>query len=304
MSSGVRLLAFDLDDTLAVSKSRIDPRMADLLARLLDRVEVCIISGGRFDQFDAQVLQHLTLDGPARDRLHLMPTCGTRYYRWGDGGWREVYAEDLSAEDRRRVIEVLTDGAKELGLWEAQPWGDIIEDRGSQITFSALGQSAPPEAKYAWDPDGSKKRALRDYAAARLPDLEVRGGGSTSVDVTRKDIDKAYGLGKLLEALGLAVGDVLFVGDRLDEGGNDYPVKAMGVPCVAVRRWEDTAEFVAEFLAGPVGLSAQDLATARESRTPDLRLRESTHWRVTGVTGPAAAGDPGVPGHASRPADL
>jgi hypothetical protein len=55
--------------------------------------------------------------------------------------------------------------------------GDIIEDRGSQITFSALAQAAPPEAKYAWDPDGSKKRKLRDYAAARLADLEVRGGG-------------------------------------------------------------------------------------------------------------------------------
>jgi HAD superfamily hydrolase (TIGR01484 family) len=267
VSGGVRVLTFDLDDTLAVSKSRIDPRMADLLARLLDRVDVCIISGGRFEQFDAQVLQHLTLDERARDRLHLMPTCGTRYYRWGEGAWREKYAEDLSAEDRQRVIEVLTEGAHQLGLWEAQPWGDIIEDRGSQITFSALGQSAPPEAKYAWDPDGSKKRGLRDYAAARLPDLEVRGGGSTSVDVTRKGIDKAYGLGKLLEVLGLTVDDVLFVGDRLDEGGNDYPVKAMGVPCVAVHRWEDTAEFLERFLAGgELGRSAQDLATAQERR--------------------------------------
>jgi phosphomannomutase len=275
VSGGVRVLTFDLDDTLAVSKSRIDPRMADLLARLLDRVEVCIISGGRFEQFETQVLQHLTLDEPARDHLHLMPTCGTRYYRWGGGGWREAYAEDLSADDRRRVIDVLTDGAKELGLWEVKPWGDIIEDRGSQITFSALGQAAPPDAKYAWDPDGSKKRALRDYAAARLPDLEVRGGGSTSVDVTRRGIDKAYGLRKLLEVLGLTVADVLFVGDRLDEGGNDYPVKAMGVSCVAVERWQDTAEFLERLLADDEQLerSAQDLATAREHRTPDLRLQ-------------------------------
>jgi HAD superfamily hydrolase (TIGR01484 family) len=275
VSGGVRVLTFDLDDTLAVSKSRIDPRMADLLTRLLDRVEVCIISGGRFEQFDTQVLRHLSLVGPARDRLHLMPTCGTRYYRWGEDGWTQVYAEDLSAEERQRVIEVLTQGAQQLGLWEAQPWGDIIEDRGSQITFSALGQSAPPEAKYAWDPDGSKKRALRDYAAARLPDLEVRGGGSTSVDVTRKGIDKAYGLGKLLDVLGLTTADVLFIGDRLDEGGNDYPVKAMGVPCVAVGRWEDTADFLDRLLTDDdqLGRSAQDLATSEEHRTPDLRLR-------------------------------
>ena len=261
----LRVLAFDLDDTLAVSKSPIEPEMADLLGRLLDRVEVCIISGGRFEQFDTQVLRRLDIDDSRRRRLHLMPTCGTRYYRWNGTEWQVVYAEDLSAEDKRRIIEVLTTGAQALGLWEPNPWGEIIEDRGSQITFSALGQQAPPEAKYAWDPDGVKKRALRDYAAARLPDLEVRSGGSTSVDVTRKGIDKAYGIGKLLEGLRLTTADVLFIGDRLDEGGNDYPVKAMGVPCVAVEGWKDTAEYLRELLARDVWPEAATLAAERAS---------------------------------------
>lgn len=244
----VRLVAFDLDDTLAVSKSQIDPRMAELLAQLLARVDVCVISGGRFEQFDKQVLQHLPVGDQERGRLHLMPTCGTRYYRWGNADWQQVYAEDFSHDDKARIIAVLEQGAKELGLWEAQPWGDIIEDRGSQITFSALGQSAPVQAKYAWDPDGAKKRLLRAYAAERLPDLEVRGGGSTSVDVTRKGIDKAYGMRKLMDHLGLTPDEVLFVGDRLDEGGNDYPVRALGIECVAVERWQDTAEFLERYL--------------------------------------------------------
>ncbi len=255
MSGRVRVLTFDLDDTLAVSKSPIDPRMARLLARLLDRLDVCIISGGRFEQFDRQVLDHLQLSPAACERLHLMPTCGTRYYRWVDGDWRLVYAEDLSEEEKRRIIGVLTEAAKALDLWEKDPWGEIIEDRGSQVTFSALGQAAPPEAKYAWDPDGSKKRALREYAARWLPDLEVRGGGSTSVDVTRKGIDKAYGLRKLMQRLELATDEVLFIGDRLDEGGNDYPVRAMGVPCVAVARWQETAAWAEAFLsAGDSGV--------------------------------------------------
>ena len=244
----VRVLAFDLDDTLAVSKSQIDVQMGLLLGRLLDEIDVCIISGGRFEQFDAQVLQHLQVDDAGRKRLHLMPTCGTRYYRWIDGGWGEVYSEDLSQQDKDRIIAVLTEGAKDLGLWESTPYGEIIEDRGSQITFSALGQSAPPTEKYAWDPDGAKKRAMRDYAADRLPDLEVRSGGSTSIDVTRKGIDKAYGMRKLIDFLKLSKDEVLFVGDRLDEGGNDYPVKAMGIDTVAVTRWQDTADFVRGFL--------------------------------------------------------
>jgi len=242
-------MAFDLDDTLAVSKSAISLRMAGLLADLLSRLEVCVISGGRFEQFESQVLQHLDVAPEALTRLHLMPTCGTRYYRWAQDEWRLVYAEDLDEETKRRIIEVLVAGAKELGLWEAQPWGGIIEDRGSQITFSALGQLAPAEAKYAWDPSGQKKSSLRDYAAEMLPDLEVRAGGSTSVDITRKGIDKAYGIARLLEYTGLALDDLLFVGDRLDERGNDYPVKAMGVRCVAVERWQDTAYCIEGFLS-------------------------------------------------------
>lgn len=248
MAGNIRVVAFDLDDTLAVSKSQIDDRMAKLLAQLLTQVDVCVISGGRFEQFDSQVLRHLDLDAVARQRLHLMPTCGTRYYRWIDGGWGLVYAEDLSEEAKERIAAVLVEGAKALGIWEPEPWGEIIEDRGSQVTFSALGQRAPVDAKYAWDPDGAKKAALRDYAAARLPDLEVRSGGSTSVDVTKMGVDKAYGMGKLMAHLGLALDDVLFVGDRLDEGGNDYPVKAMGIPCVAVTRWQDTADYVERLL--------------------------------------------------------
>jgi HAD superfamily hydrolase (TIGR01484 family) len=248
LASNIRVVAFDLDDTLAVSKSQIDDRMAKLLAQLLAQVDVCVISGGRFEQFDAQVLRHLDLDSVARQRLHLMPTCGTRYYRWIDEGWGLVYAEDLSEEAKERVVSVLVEGAKALGIWEPEPWGEIIEDRGSQVTFSALGQRAPVDKKYAWDPDGAKKAALRDYAAARLPDLEVRSGGSTSVDVTKMGVDKAYGMRKLMEHLGLATEDVIFVGDRLDEGGNDYPVKAMGIRSVAVTRWQDTADYVERLL--------------------------------------------------------
>jgi len=245
-------VAFDLDDTLAVSKSTIDERMAELLVRLLAEVEVCIISGGRFEQFESQVLRHLDIPAPLRSRLHLMPTCGTRYYCWRDGGWARVYAEDLTADQKDAIISVLTEGAHELGLWEATPWGEIIEDRGSQITFSALGQSAPPERKYAWDPDGTRRQSLRAYVAARLPEFEVRAGGSTSIDVTRKGIDKAYGIGKLLHTLKVGIGDVLFVGDRLEEGGNDYPVRAMGVTCVAVANWHETAAYVEGLLAGRV----------------------------------------------------
>ncbi|GED98188.1 HAD-IIB family hydrolase [Gordonia crocea] len=234
------LVMFDLDDTLAASKSPLSDDMVDLMRRLLREASVCIISGGNETQFRNQVLGRLgAVDGLAD--LHLMPTCGTQYMRFADGDWETVYKEDLTEDQTRRALDVVETGARELGLWESQTWGDILEDRGSQVTFSALGQQAPVEAKAAWDPDGRKKEALRAYAAERLPDLEVRSGGSTSVDITRKGIDKAYGARRLMDLLGLTTRDILFFGDRLDEGGNDRPVADLGIDSVAVHGHEDTA---------------------------------------------------------------
>ena len=239
------LIAFDLDDTLAPSKTAIDPVIGELLRALLERGEVCIISGGHYPQFQAQVLANLVGAAPeALKRLHLMPTCGTQYYRHEMGEWVQVYAQNLTEDEKSRAMAVVERKARELGLWEEQTWGPILEDRQSQITFSALGQGAPVDIKHAWDPSGAKKEALRDAVQAELSDLEVRSGGSTSVDITRRGIDKSYGMNRLAELTGVPLSDMIFVGDRLDEGGNDYPVKAMGVECVAVEGWEDTARLL------------------------------------------------------------
>ncbi|NMM16912.1 MAG: HAD-IIB family hydrolase [Cellulomonas sp.] len=251
LSPAPRLVAFDLDDTLAPSKSPLDPRMADLLVRLLDVVEVCVISGGQFGQFQMQVVDRLGAATPAQlARLHLMPTCGTQYFRHIGESWDQVYAQNLTEDEKSRALAAVTESAHALGLWETETWGPILEDRGSQITFSALGQAAPVAAKTAWDPTGSKKTALREAVAALLPDLEVRSGGSTSVDITRKGIDKAYGMSRLAEMTGIDLQEMHFVGDRLDEVGNDYPVKALGVPCHAVTDWEDTADYLDALIPG------------------------------------------------------
>lgn len=237
-----KVIAFDLDDTLAVSKMPLSDGMAELLGRLLECYEVCVISGGRFEQFRDQVIARMEVSPLLMRKLHIMPTCGTRYYRYDDvrSEWVKQYAEDLSEKDKKRIADVLEEGAKALGYWEEHPAGPIIEDRESQVTYSALGQRALPDDKYKWDPDGKKKHKLRDYAAERLPELEVRVGGTTSVDVTRPGIDKAYGMKKLIDLLDISAEDILFIGDKLEEGGNDYPVKAMGIDCMAVKHQDDT----------------------------------------------------------------
>ncbi|MGX9349421.1 HAD-IIB family hydrolase [Microbacterium sp. KNMS] len=248
MPATPRLVAFDLDDTLAPSKSPIEPRIGELLIALAERVEVAIISGGQIQQFRMQVVDRLPGAPEALSHIHLLPTCGTQYFRHTGDDFSAVYARELTDDEKRRALAAVEEEAKRLGFWETQTWGPILEDRGSQITFSALGQEAPVDAKKAWDPTSEKKSALRDAVAARVPDLEVRSGGSTSVDITRKGIDKAYGMRQLAEETGIDLDDMLFYGDRLDADGNDYPVLAMGVACVSVTGWEDTVEKLEELI--------------------------------------------------------
>jgi phosphomannomutase len=238
-----RLIAFDLDGTLAVTKSPIADTMADRLRDLLASYEVCVISGGAFEQFKQQLIDPLDASPELLSRLHIMPTSGTKYFRFDPLAldWVLQYSEDLTPATRTRITDVLTTAAKTLGYWEAKPWGPIIEDRGTQITFSALGQQAPADRKYAWDPDGAKKRSLRDLVAQRLPDLKVHAGGTTSIDVTNAGIDKAYGMRKLMTAAGATSDQILFLGDQLDDGGNDYPVKSVGIDTISVDGWEQAA---------------------------------------------------------------
>lgn len=233
-----KLVAFDLDGTLALSKQPLDDDMAERIADLLDVCLVDIISGGDWPQFEKQVVSRL----PERAKLanlFIQPTTGTKLYRWS-GEWKPVYAELFSADERHQIETALDDAVKAEGLDEGQTWGDRIEDRGSQITFSGLGQEAPLIAKNNWDADRSKREALQRRLRQALPDLSINIGGSTSIDITRKGVDKQYGLTKLLPVAGVGKDEVLFVGDAIFPGGNDYPAKEMGLDTIKVDEIEQT----------------------------------------------------------------
>jgi len=242
-----KVIAFDIDDTLVVTKSPLSDRMSELLVLLLEKYEVCVISGGKFEIFKQNIVDRLHADASHLTRLHLMPTCGTRYYRFDEKTheWNLQYANDLTKEQKHRIVQALEIVAKEMNIWHDTPQGEIIEDRLSQITHSALGQLASADEKYAWAEKYKDVRPIfRDKVAERLPDLEVRIGGTTSTDITMPGVDKAFGIEKLIDALGITKEDVLYIGDKLEEGGNDYPVKAMGVDTIAVERWQETAHVV------------------------------------------------------------
>ncbi len=187
------LIFFDIDQTLAESKQPIAPSMADALAKLLASTGCRHHFGDTLEIVMRNVADRLPEDAD-RSRLYLLPTSGAALYRFEDG-WQQVYEESLSAEEAERIDDAILSAVKETGCidMDAPAYGKRIENRGAQVSISALGQEAPLEEKRAWDPSGAKRDILRAAIAQRLPEYDVARGGMTTIDVTRKGVNKAYG---------------------------------------------------------------------------------------------------------------
>ena len=240
-----KVLAFDIDQTLNVAKTPITDEIADLLLKCLDHFEICPISGQKFDQFLIQIVDRLKNPTPEQlKHLHLFVAQGTQYYRHNGTDWEQVYNYPLTDQQVTKISSALEQAAKELGFWEAdklQPGDEIIENRLSQVTFSALGQKAGTEAKYAWDPDCKKREQICSRAKELAPEFEYEIGGTTSINAITPGMNKVFGMTHLLEELHVAKSDILYFGDMTQPGGNDYPVVQMGIDTITVRNHEDTA---------------------------------------------------------------
>jgi len=252
-----KLIVFDLDGTLAESKASLDAEMATLLSALLGIVKVAVISGGDWPQFQKQLLANLPHDESLKN-LSLLPTCGTKFFQYGED-WKKIYSEDFTAVEKKKIIGSLEQALKTAGFKVEKVWGETIEDRGSQITFSALGQQAPIEEKKKWDADFTKRKKIKALLDKLIPGFSVRLGGTTSVDVTRPGIDKAYGIRKLRDILGIAIEEMIFIGDALFPGGNDYPAKEAGALSIQVRDPNETKRVIEAISACLDGVPEQTL---------------------------------------------
>ena len=245
-----KLIFFDLDDTLTVSKSDLTAEMAGLMGELLEHTKVVVVSGGALPQFLKQVVTQLPKEANLAN-LYLEPTSGAALYEYRDNDWQKVYTEHIPEAEVPAIEAAAREGALATGLIDfgASSWGERIEYRGSQVTLSALGQKAPPGEKARWDPDKVKRLLIRAEIQKRLPrGYSAAMGGATSIDITRVGINKAYGIRQLCKRLTISENEALYVGDQLVAGGNDEAAFDTDIKTRSVASPADTAAFIRELL--------------------------------------------------------
>ena len=248
--SSKEAIIFDLDDTLTESKTSLSQEMASLLCCLLKKRKVMVIGGGNLSQFMEQFVKHLDCPAQGLGNLFIAPTSGASMYENKDGVWKEIYRRALTLQEKRKVLSAFKSSIQDIRYGKPKKiYGQIIEDRKSQITFSALGQKAPLKAKEKWNKESDIRKVLKGTLERYLPEFEVRLGGLTSVDITKKGIDKAYGVRFLSNLLGIPIEAMIYVGDALYEGGNDEVVKKTGISTLQVEGFEDTKVFIRTILS-------------------------------------------------------
>jgi phosphomannomutase len=241
-----KIVIFDLDGTLTESKSNLDKEMALLISELLRLGYVAVTSGCSFLQFKNQFLSRL----PKRtnlSNLFLFPTCSSSgfYYDRKHGRFYRAYSNNLSEHAVKRIVRSFEAVFTKIGYAHPRKiYGPVFENRGSQLTFSALGQKAPLRLKQKWDPNQKKRLRIRSLLRKRLPDFEITIGGTTSIDVTRNGVNKALCVKKLEEHLNAKRKDMLFVGDALFRGGNDYIMRSTGIRCLSVSGPKETKKLI------------------------------------------------------------
>jgi phosphomannomutase len=245
-----KLMAFDLDGTLASSKERVSTDMGEMLATLAQKMPVAVMSGAGFPQFEKQFLPALPEDANLA-HIYIFSDNAAQCWQYKNNAWHAVYDHAFTPEEKERIMSALTEALAEVGLSSTpvRVWGERIEDRGAEIAFSPLGQQAPLEEKEEWHKNHDEVRKhLHEKLEQTLPDFANAMGGLTTIDITRKGITKAFGIRELVRLSGISVSEMLYVGDALEEGGNDYVVVETGVKTHQVFGPDETAKVIEEVL--------------------------------------------------------
>jgi phosphomannomutase len=243
-----KAILFDLDDTLVISKQPVTDKMASQLSKLLDKTVVCIVSGSEGGLINRQVIANLPKESNFSN-LYLFPTGAAQCFSYKSIEPKIEYSHLFTDDEANKVISVLQNILDETKIVEGEKiYGEIIENRGGQISLSALGQQAPVEAKRPWDQDKKKRIILRQQLLPLLPDCEINIGGMTTLDITKKGIDKRLSIYWIKDKLGCELNDLLYIGDALFEGGNDAIIKETGAPTLQTSDPDETYEIIGRFL--------------------------------------------------------
>lgn len=246
-----KLVMFDIDGTIAESKRPIDKEMSNLLARASHTRKIAFISGEKYSQFMNQIVSKLPKKGTKYENVLLFPQNASLCYAYIKKEWKKVYEKKMTQKEEKFIKKTIVSAMKDSGFkTPVNSYGKLIENRGSEVVFSALGQKAPIAKKKNWNKnEGDIRKKIKNLLERRLPDFDAKIAGLTSIDVIREGINKSFGLTFAGKYFKTKKRDILYVGDALFKGGNDHPIIGSGADWIRVKSPKETKKIIRSLIS-------------------------------------------------------
>lgn len=242
---------YDVDMTLAESDCMMDADFAEVFKKAMVGKQYFFCSGSALPKMKMQIPEDIL-----ENAAGLFPVMGGELWKNGERIYQRTF--DWPEGLREDLEEILANSKYE------ERTGDHIQDRETMICFSTVGKAAdmPARKRYeAWEDVHNERQEFAKILRAKYPQLNFVIGGKTSIDISEKGNDKGQVLAALRQYYNTET-PITFIGDRMWEGGNDYPLmlkleaetKSLGTAnrCVQVKDPKDTMRVLSEMAAKQV----------------------------------------------------
>ena len=224
---------FDVDGTLTPSRQRMDTNFAVYFVDFCCKYDVYLVTGSDKEKTVEQVGEEIY------SLVKRVYNCSGNDVWEGEthirsNTWR------LPEDAHTWLSKELTSSTFPLRT------GLHFEHRPGMVNFSVVGRNATlgeRQLYVKYDKEENERNKIAESFNSLFPDIEARPGGETGIDIAPKGSDKSQILVDFNHE-----DHIHFFGDRMDEGGNDYPLKKAlwddyyQQTCYHVTDWQDTWE--------------------------------------------------------------
>ena len=198
---------FDIDGTLTPSRLPIDSEFSVFFQKWIKNKDVFLVTGSDKEKTIEQIGINIW-----KNVNKVYQSCGNQIWQKG----QLIRESSFSLNDNvKHELQNFLNNSKWL-----EKFGNHFEQRVGLVNFSTIGRNCTQKKReeyYIWDTQNKEREKICQYIMKHFPDIEAAIGGQISIDIYEKGKNKAQVLDEI-------AGEISFFGDKMDEGGNDYPI--------------------------------------------------------------------------------
>jgi phosphomannomutase len=233
-----RVFLFDIDGTLTPAREKMVPEFEEWFYDFVQKNDVYLISGSDRNKTLEQISQKV------------YDACLGVYQCNGSEHWcknRRIKSSNWEPSyELKHYLETVVSHSK-----YPVKTGRHIEKRTGMINFSTVGRGATPKQRkeyYEWDKKINQRVGIATQITRKFKGINATIGGEISIDIYPAGADKS----RVAIELKDHYREILFYGDKLDFGGNDFSIAtyinlAEVGKATQVTDWQHTWNLLKEF---------------------------------------------------------